>query len=685
MSPAIAKQGPAGGVTPELREGLDAARKRGDILKETRDNAIGFLEQNTEPWMAASVVELVNSGSWTELNDRFFKKLAFGTGGLRGRTIGGVITQAERGRVKIDGRSFDPAQDLRPERPAVGTNCLNDVNVRRATQGLVDYVVAWKKKSGADGMPRGEAAPPVLVFAHDTRHFSREFAELAAQTVAENGGTAWLFESERSTPELSFAVRQLEADAGVVITASHNPPYDNGYKAYFCDGAQVVSPHAEGIIACVNKAAGPTRLPGGSVKTIGPEMDRLYVERLKTLLLEPELVRREGGRMKIVYTPLHGTGIKIIPGLLKDLGFNVVVEPKQAVGDGRFPTVKSPNPENSEALALGIELAEKEKADLVIATDPDADRMGVAVRTGSGKMELLTGNQIGSILANYRLDRMFENHLLNTNNHNRACLIKTFVTTDLQRAIAEKHHVRLVETLTGFKYIGQKLKKYEEAAVKAWREAGTQSREKWKDLSEERKRALLLDFSNYYVFGGEESYGYSASDFVRDKDANAAALMLAEVAVYARSKGQSLADYLQAIYRTYGYYQEKLGQLVHAGAEGAAKIKKFLKSYEENPPKKIGSLDVVSFQNHAKEEILDADGDVLPKEMMFVLKLSDGTRFAVRGSGTEPKIKFYFFASRRPDHGQLTDEQVNQARKELPGELDALWKIVEQDAEARCG
>jgi phosphoglucomutase len=668
MSPALAKQDRTGGVAPVLRDGLDTALKRGDILKETRDNVLSFLEQNSEAWMAESVAELVDSKSWTELNDRFFKKLTFGTGGLRGRTIGGVVTQAERGRVNALGR---------PERPAVGTNCLNDVNVRRATQGLIDYVVSWKKKSGSD-------APPVVVFAHDTRHFSREFAELAARTVAENGGTAWLFESERSTPELSFAVRQLEADAGAVITASHNPPYDNGYKAYFCDGAQVVSPHAEGIIECVNKARDPAARPGGAVKTIGPEMDKLYVERLKTLLLEPELVRKQGGSMKIVYTPLHGTGIKIIPGLLKDVGFNVIVVPEQADGDGRFPTVKSPNPENSEALALGIQLAQKQNADLVIATDPDDDRMGVAVRTHDGKMELLTGNQIGSILANYRLDRMFETHVLNTNNHNRACLIKTFVTTDLQRAIAEKHHVRLVETLTGFKYIGQKLKKYEDAAVKAWREAGTQSREKWKDLSEERKRALLLDFSNFYVFGGEESYGYSASDFVRDKDANAAALMFAEVAVYARSKGQSLADYLQGIYRIYGFYQEKLGQLVYAGAEGAAKIKKFLKSYEENPPKKIGGLDVVSFQDHAREEILDADGDVLPKELMFVLKLSDGTRFAVRGSGTEPKIKFYFFASRRPDHGQLTDEQVNQARRELPVELDKLWEAVKADAETRC-
>src|SRR3989344_8052084 len=645
----------------EVRKGLNAAQKRGDILKTTCGNALRFLDQNTEKWMADSLAELVESKNWTELNDRFFKNLNFGTGGLRGRTIGNVVTEAERGKVS-------PSTPLgagalgRPERPAVGTNCVNDSNVRRATQGLVDYVVAWKKKNGS-GNTSGSAAPPVLVFAHDTRHFSREFAELAAGTVAENRGPA----------------------AGAVPPPSHNPPYDNGYKAYFSDGAQVVAPHADGIIECVNQATGPAKRGKGSVKIVGPEIDRLYVERLKTLLLEPELIRKEGGKLKIIYTPLHGTGIKIIPAMLKDLGFNVIVVPEQAAGDGRFPTVKSPNPENSEALALGIQLAEKENADLVIATDPDADRMGVAVRTRDGKMELLTGNQIGSILANYRLDRMFENHVLNTTNNSRACLIKTFVTTDLQRAIAEKHHVRIVETLTGFKYIGQKLKKYEDAAVKAWREAGTQSREKWKDLSEERKRALLLDFSNYYVFGGEESYGYSASDFVRDKDANAAALMFSEVAVFARSRGMSVADYLQGIYRTYGYYHEKLGQLVYTGAEGAAKIKKFLKSYQDNPPKKIGGLDVVSFQNHAKDRILDIDGDELPRELMFFLTLSDGTKYAVRGSGTEPKIKFYFFAARRPTaHNQLSDEEVNKAKQELPKELDALWEAVKQDAEARA-
>lgn len=654
-----------------LKQALRDAGKRGDILKETLENALSWIEHNHQEWMLASLGELVESACWTELNDRFFKTLAFGTGGLRGRTIGGVTTAAERGK---------PNELGRPQYPAVGSNCMNDVNVRRATQGLVDYVIEWKKKSGLAG-------GPVIVFAHDTRHFSRDFAELAARTVADNGGTAWLFESERSTPELSFAVRQLEADAGVVITASHNPSWDNGYKAYFSDGAQVVGEHADGIIACVNKAgARPSSAKaGGSVRTIGPEMDEQYQSRLRSLVLEPGIVRDHGGSMKIIYTPLHGTGGKIIPGLLRGLGFNVNVVAEQAVADGRFPTVKSPNPENSEALTLAVRAAEKEKADLVIATDPDADRMGVAIRTRDGRMELLTGNQIGSILAHYRLDRLFENHVLSHTNHSRACLIKTLVTTDLQKAIAEKFQVRLVETLTGFKYIGHKLQKYEMLAVQGLKTSGAEQREKWKDMSEEKKRAALLHFSYYYVFGGEESYGYSASDFVRDKDANAAALMFSEVAVFARSRGQSLVEYLDGIYRSYGYYCEKLGQLVYEGAEGAARIRKILASYSSQPPKSLGGVPVTSVVNHARDAIRDIDEDLLPRETMFFLTLANGFKFAVRGSGTEPKIKFYFFASRKPDSGcQLGEDRLAAAKSELPQELEALWQAVKTDAENRC-
>ena len=365
------------------------------------------------------------------------------------------MTKAERGRAQ---------ENEPPEFPCVGTNAMNFYNISRATQGLVAYVKEWRVKSRAEGRAK-------IVIAHDTRHFSKAFSSLAAKVAAENGCDACVFEGPRSTPELSFAVRELRASAGIVITASHNPPHDNGYKVYFDDGAQVVEPHASGIIAKVNAIASETYEPlppneQGKVITLGSEIDEAYMERLETLILDPKLVAAAKS-LRLVYTPIHGTGAVIIKPMLKRLGFNFEVVAEQDRPDGNFPTVQSPNPENAEALQLGIELAKKTNADLVIATDPDCDRMGVAVRDRAGEMKLLTGNQIGSLMAYYRAMAFFERGILNSKNANRGVIIKTFVTTDLQKAIAEHYGLRAVETLTGFKYIGAKLGKYERAIPEA--------------------------------------------------------------------------------------------------------------------------------------------------------------------------------------------------------------------------
>jgi phosphoglucomutase len=339
-----------------------------------------------------------------------------------------------------------------------------------------------------------------IVIAHDTRHFSQEFARLAAETASANGCDAVVFDGPRSTPELSFAVRYLNADAGIVITASHNPPHDNGYKVYFNDGAQVVEPHASGIIAEVNAMNGGTGSvpsqkfrddtevvpPKGEIVTAGDEIDRAYMERLETLILNRGLMERTRD-LKIVYTPIHGTGGVIVKPMLRKIGLNFSVVPEQDQFDGRFPTVKSPNPDNAEALNLGISLAQKQNADLVIATDPDCDRMGVAVRTSSGEMKLLSGNQIGSLLAWYRAKTFFDLGVLNKENASRGVIIKTFVTSDLQKAIAEKFGLRCVDTLTGFKYNGAKLKKYEELT----------RAQNYRELSEEETRRLRLEKSSF--------------------------------------------------------------------------------------------------------------------------------------------------------------------------------------------
>jgi phosphoglucomutase len=341
--------------------------------------------------------------------------------------------------------------------------------------------------------------------------------------------------------------------------------------------------------------------------------------------------------------------------------------------DGRFPTVKSPNPENAEALKLGIALAQKENADLVAATDPDCDRLGVAVRTASSEMKLLSGNQIGSVLAWYRTKTFFDRGILNKENAHRGVIIKTFVTSDLQKAIAEKFGLRCIDTLTGFKYNGAKLNKYEE-------ETGAPN---YRELSEEETRRLRLEKSSFYVFGSEESYGYSGADFVHDKDGNAAVIMFCEVAAYAKSKGMTLDELLDEIFREFGYFEEKNHSIYFEGADGAEKIRRLLISYDENPPRQMLESTITRIRNFEKETIRDVEGDEIPKEKMLIFELADKARIAVRGSGTEPKIKYYLFGARLQSNGKLSREELTRARAEIGQKLDALWDWLREDAEQR--
>jgi phosphoglucomutase len=479
-------------------------------------------------------------------------------------------------------------------------------------------------------------------------------------------------------PELSFAVRYLKASAGTVITASHNPPYDNGYKVYFGDGAQVIEPHASGIIDEVNAISSEAYKPlskdrQGKITTIGKDIDEAYMRRLETLVLDPTVIR-EAKSLKIIYTPLHGTGSVIVKPMLKRLGFNFKVVPEQDHFDGRFPTVKSPNPENAEALTMAIDLAERENADVVVATDPDCDRMGAAVRAHDGKMKLLTGNQIGSLLAWYRTTKLFEKGVLNKDNASRAVIIKTFVTTDLQKAIAQRYALRCVETLTGFKYIGAKLGNYERAIPEPLRQ-------NYVDLSEDETRKLRLQHSSFYVFGGEESYGYSGADFVRDKDGNGAVIMFCEVAAYAKAHGKTVDQLLDDIYSEFGYFAEKNGSLAFEGAEGATKIARLIKSYATDPFSEVIGSKITSIRNFETDKIEDAEGDQIPKEKMLTFELQDGTRIAVRPSGTEPKIKYYLFAHRRPEKGKFLE--LNQIKTEVKEKLDRLWEWLQKDAQSR--
>src|SRR6266403_2902315 len=591
------------GAHDETAAKIDKASADNQLLKSTVKNIRDLLTGAPNDLYARVVDELVDHGAWDELNDRFYKTLEFGTGGLRGRTIGKIVAKAERGNA---------GPDERPQFPCVGTNSMNFANVNRATQGLVAYAKEWHTQNKID-------TPPKIVIAHDTRFFSDEFTGLTAKVAAENGCDAYIFDGPRSTPELSFAVRHLNATAGIVITASHNPPHDNGYKVYFADGAQVIEPHASGIIEKVNTIRSESYEPlpkdrQGRVTALGKDVDEAYMKRLETLIVDRGVL--SGAKtLRIVFTPLHGTGAVTLEPMLKGLGFNFEIVPEQQKFDPRFSTVKSPNPENAEALTLGIELAKKTNADIVIATD-------------------------------------------------------------LQKVIPEHFGVRCVETLTGFKYFGAKLEKYERALP-------PEIRKQYRQLSEEETRAARLKYSSFYVFGSEESYGYSGADFVRDKDGNAGAIMFCEMAAYAKSRNQTVDQLLDEIFSTFGYFAEKNASLYFEGAEGAGKIARLLESYTSAPPAEILGAKVTRITNFETETIRDVEGDEIPRQKMSIFELEDRTRIAVRGSGTEPKIKYYLFAQRRPENGKFDCAELTRIKAQVGEKLDRLWDWLQKDAESR--
>lgn len=650
-----------------LEAALQQAAAAQHLLPAALENIQALLSASHNPVYRASIEELAKAGEWAELNDRFFQTLKFGTGGLRGRTIGKIVTKAERGKAK---------KGLRPDQPCVGTNAMNFYNLSRATRGLAAYILKWRKKKKLTGRPS-------IVFAHDTRHFSAEFAKFCAKIAIEHGVDVHLFDGPRATPEMSYAVRLLRADAGVMITASHNPPHDNGYKVNFSDGAGIVEPHASGIIAEVNAIKGEDYEPlpkskQGRLKKLGKDIDKLYLQRLETLMLQPELLEDlHAKKLKIVYTALHGAGGVLVPVILKRLRFNFMAVPKQDVFDGRFPTVESPNPENASALAMAVDLANAKKADIVIGTDPDCDRMGVGVRDERGKMILLTGNQTGSLMAWYRIKTMFELGILNERNKANAVLLKTFVTSPMQDAIARHFGIGVVNTLTGFKWIAAKLQKYEESLPKA-------IRAKYRDLSDEESRQIRLKYSKFMVLGDEESYGYMGTDFSRDKDGNGAVVMFAELAAYAASRGMNVAGLLDEIYSIIGFFLEVNKSKVFEGASGAAQIAKLADSYAANPPKEVDGSAVARVRDFRKDEIHDEEGDLVPKEKMIFIDLADGRSFAVRPSGTEPKIKYYMFGRCVPEAGRrFSAKELRDAKTKVIGSLQYMWGWIDRDITKR--
>ena len=519
-------------------------------------------------------VKYLMDNDMKELVESFYKDLEFGTGGLRG--IMGV-----------------------------GSNRMNIYTVGAATQGLANYL----KKNFA-----GEAIR--VAVGHDSRNNSRLFAERVADIFASNGFAVYLFDALRPTPELSFAIRELKCQSGVVVTASHNPKEYNGYKAYWTDGSQVTAPHDKNIIEEVAKITDVDMVLTGknpeNITVLDEKFDEIYLERVHALSLSPESVRKHSD-MKIIYTPLHGSGVRLVPASLAKFGFtNVKLVPEQAVVDGNFPTVESPNPEERKTMSMAIDLAAKEGADLVLATDPDSDRIGVALRNKKGEYVLLNGNQTLVLLLSYQLTRWAERGELDGNQY----VVKTIVTSQMANAVADFFKVKCYDCLTGFKYIAKIIRENEGKAK--------------------------------YIGGGEESFGYLAGDYVRDKDAVSACSMAAEAAAWAMdTMGLTLFEWLQQLYVKYGFYREGLVSVVRKGKEGAELIQKMMVDFRANPPKTILGSPVVrinDFLSLEQTDVVSGAKTTIEQDKSNVLQwfTEDGTIVSVRPSGTEPKIKFYF-------------------------------------------
>ncbi len=562
-------------------------------------------EWTKEPYGADCIREiqdLVNSGNEAELNERFGADLEFGTGGLRG-----IIR--------------------------FGTNGMNRYNVSKATQGLANYIKMQNIEN------------PKAVVACDSRNFSKEFAQETATIFASNGIKTYLFSSLRPTPELSFAIRYLGCATGVVVTASHNPKEYNGYKAYWSDGAQMVSPHDKNVIAEVNKIKSLNDVKSenfydlvadGRIEIIDKDVDNAFLDEI----FKQSINNVAGSNVKIVYTPLHGTGATLAPQVFDRLGLkNVLYVKEQMIADGNFPTVIKPNPEEQEALTRGINLAKKENADIVIATDPDADRMGIAVREKNGEFTIVSGNHIGAIIEYYVLSAMKNSGKLPAN----GAVVKTIVTTNLQDKIAESFGLKVFNVLTGFKFIGQKIREFE------------------------------ADKNYTYVCGGEESYGFLVGTHARDKDAMVATMLIAECCAVLQKEGRNMSDYLNEILEKYGYYSDSSKSIEIQGLKGKEVIGKIMAHYRANPKTEFAGVKVVQALDFLPgDTIADAEGSPykLPSSNVIQYHLEDGTKISLRPSGTEPKIKFYFSGS------AASKEEVNAKlanyQKDLVAEVEKL-------------
>ncbi len=583
---------------------------------EIIERAKKYIKDEQNEGFKKEVEKLLSEENYSELEDRFYRNLEFGTGGLRG-IIGG------------------------------GTNRMNSFVINNATQGLANYFIKTFPQKAKNGQLKA-------VIAFDSRHFSDIFAENAACIFAANGFTTYLFTSLRPTPELSFAIRTLGCDTGVVVTASHNPPQYNGYKAYWNDGAQVIEPHDKGIINEVNNVkqvktiSKDQAIKEGKLILIDREIDEKYQAMVKSQLFRPELIKEKAKEVKVVYTPLHGTGAYQVESVLGSLGLNVITVPEQREGNGDFPTVEKPNPEEAPAMKMAVDLGKKEKADVVMATDPDADRFGIAVPESNGEYQLITGNQMGVLLADYIITSRKNLGSMPKN----PAMIRSIVTSPMADRLCEKNNIKLVECLTGFKWIAANMANFEKTG------------------------------NSTYIFGWEESYGYNVENEVRDKDGVSAAAMCAEMTLYWRSKGKSLLQRMEELYSEYGYFEDRAISKNFPGASGVQTMNNIMSKLRKEKITNLANLKVNKIRDVGESIIYDYVSNTqevctLPKSNVLQFFLEGGTVVSARPSGTEPKIKFYINAAT-----PVINNNLEKAKQDSAILCDKLTKEINAILEA---
>jgi phosphoglucomutase len=651
-------------------------KKSAGVISEDAFNNVKVWYQLGEKFpkrFKLGIEELIQKELWEDLNNRFFKNISFGTGGIRGRSIENNILKEE----------YVTSNETKlPKYPAIGSNCFNEIVVIRTTMGLFSYIQKSKKKSFKENKKViNNNKTPLLIVAYDTRWFSKYFSRIITKTWINLGGKVYLFKGPRPTPQLSFTVKNIKADSGIIVTASHNPFFYNGYKVYLKDGGQISSYELKNLLNEISKINLSFIKPSilkkhkkdlkSDYSYISYKVEKEYVKNVKKAIIDYKLIKNNSE--KIVFTSIHGTSKIHIPKLLKDIGYRFYQVPSQKKFDPLFSTVSVPNPEILSSFKEGIKIAKKFDIKYIISSDPDGDRIGLVVANKKNKFKLIPGGLLGSLLAEYRINKMKELNWIPKDGTKKSVLIKTFVTSPMQEKIAKKHGIRIVNTLTGFRWIAEKIKDYENLLNKKMENCNNF------DLINSNQRRIskiYQKYSNYCILGSEESCGYLSGVSIRDKDAHGSTLMICELLSFLKSKKIKFFDYINKFYLKYGFFKEKQFIINCPGESGFKMINKLIKFYnEEKLPNFSNFSKVEKFYNFNNKNFIDSDRKIIQKDNFFIIRFKNNYSYAFRPSGTEPKLKFYIFANEIV----LNKKDLKEKKRLSKHKINKIKEIIKHD------